>query len=449
MKRLFEEDHKWDAVIVGGGLAGLTAATFLGRSGKSVLLCEKADRMGGRAQTQDKNGCLFNLGPHALYKKGAGMKILSELGIEPQGGTPQINGKLVYEGTIHPMPLSPASVFTSKLFAWQEKKELGSFLQRLYKTDYTQLYGISLEEWIGEQIQYEKVKKFFLTLCRLATYTNEPELVSAGIVIRQLQMASDGVLYLHGGWQTLIQSLQEKAIQAGVRICSGAKVAEIRGAYPEMVVRLADDIKIRTKYVISTASPAETFQMVEEADKTGLAALKEELIPIEGACLDLALRRLPRPELSFALHLEQPYYYSNHSRVARLTENPDHVVIHLYKYCSSREEADANQPKRELEEFFNLIQPGWQQELITMRYLPRIRASHGLITPLRAGRLDQESTIVPGIPGLFLAGDWLGKDGLLADAAISSAKRAAAQLIQHEWKEGELHRDHTDILSNL
>ena len=31
----------YDAIIVGGGMAGLTAAAFLAKAGKSVLLCEK------------------------------------------------------------------------------------------------------------------------------------------------------------------------------------------------------------------------------------------------------------------------------------------------------------------------------------------------------------------------------------------------------------------------
>ena len=32
---------KYDAVIVGGGISGLTSAAFLCKSGHKVLLCEK------------------------------------------------------------------------------------------------------------------------------------------------------------------------------------------------------------------------------------------------------------------------------------------------------------------------------------------------------------------------------------------------------------------------
>jgi phytoene dehydrogenase-like protein len=38
---------RWDAVIVGGGHNGLTAAAYLARAGKSVLVCERRERLGG------------------------------------------------------------------------------------------------------------------------------------------------------------------------------------------------------------------------------------------------------------------------------------------------------------------------------------------------------------------------------------------------------------------
>src|SRR5215212_1467272 len=37
----------WDAVIVGGGHNGLTAAAYLARAGKSVLVLERRERLGG------------------------------------------------------------------------------------------------------------------------------------------------------------------------------------------------------------------------------------------------------------------------------------------------------------------------------------------------------------------------------------------------------------------
>lgn len=61
-------------VVVGGGLAGLTAAVSLARDGVPVQLYERSHNLGARAQTKNVNGFMLNIGPHALYKKGPAAK---------------------------------------------------------------------------------------------------------------------------------------------------------------------------------------------------------------------------------------------------------------------------------------------------------------------------------------------------------------------------------------
>src|SRR5262245_47600230 len=78
--------------IVGGGLAGLTAATILARAGESVTLYERSPTLGGRALTQTKNGYHFNLGPHALYCAGPATRVLKSLGVRFSGAKPVASG---------------------------------------------------------------------------------------------------------------------------------------------------------------------------------------------------------------------------------------------------------------------------------------------------------------------------------------------------------------------
>ena len=39
--------RRWDAVVVGAGHNGLTAAAYLARAGRSVLVLERRDQVGG------------------------------------------------------------------------------------------------------------------------------------------------------------------------------------------------------------------------------------------------------------------------------------------------------------------------------------------------------------------------------------------------------------------
>ncbi|MFB9235982.1 NAD(P)/FAD-dependent oxidoreductase [Plantactinospora siamensis] len=55
-----------DVIIVGGGLAGLAAARRLHRAGLSWQLVEAADRLGGRATTDERDGFLLDRGFQVL-----------------------------------------------------------------------------------------------------------------------------------------------------------------------------------------------------------------------------------------------------------------------------------------------------------------------------------------------------------------------------------------------
>ncbi|HPJ01745.1 MAG TPA: NAD(P)/FAD-dependent oxidoreductase [Candidatus Limiplasma sp.] len=73
---------KHDAIIVGGGIAGLTAAAFLCKQGCSVLLCEKEDRLGGLVGSYTQNGFTFDAGLRAMENSGVLLPMLKSLGIE-------------------------------------------------------------------------------------------------------------------------------------------------------------------------------------------------------------------------------------------------------------------------------------------------------------------------------------------------------------------------------
>ena len=70
-------------IVIGGGLAGLTAANALAGAHRRVVLYEQSARLGGRAATQQDRGFLLNFGPHALYRGGRALGHLA--GMENPG----------------------------------------------------------------------------------------------------------------------------------------------------------------------------------------------------------------------------------------------------------------------------------------------------------------------------------------------------------------------------
>jgi len=82
--------ERYDAIVVGSGIGGLTAAALLARSGRAVLVVERHDRVGGYAHSFRRGPYLFDSAVHMVggcravpYEGGAVVhQLLSGLGIE-------------------------------------------------------------------------------------------------------------------------------------------------------------------------------------------------------------------------------------------------------------------------------------------------------------------------------------------------------------------------------
>jgi len=69
-------------VIVGAGMAGLSAAAYLTRENFNVLVLDKNDRWGGLVNTFEQGGFSFDAGPRAFVNSGIVKPMLRDLGIE-------------------------------------------------------------------------------------------------------------------------------------------------------------------------------------------------------------------------------------------------------------------------------------------------------------------------------------------------------------------------------
>jgi hypothetical protein len=163
-------------------------------------------------------------------------------------------------------------------------------------------------------------------------------------------------------------------------------------------------------------------------DDSPLARWMSRAAPVRAACLDLAFNRLPRPNNKFALGLDRPLYYSDHSAVAKLAPKGI-AVVHVMKYLGSGNSAPSQTIEHELERFLDQIQPRWNEHLVARRFLPSMTVAHGLPRADEDGLLGRPDVTVPERPGIFLASDWVGPDGLLADAAAASASEAARRVL--------------------
>lgn len=428
LKEMSEHHNEpiWDVTIVGAGIAGLTAAVYLAKAGCRVLLLDKGAHAGGRALSAGIASASVNLGAHALFK--SGLPILQEVGVIPQGAAPKPPDTFVFEGENGEHTVLPLTrLLLGSFLKWHEKIQLLHFYSRLLRTNPSCLYNISLQAYLESQLPSKRVRSMVLALVRVSTYCDAPGLISAGAVIEQLKHGQ--VLYVDGGWQTLVNQLTENARQAGVTIRTRSSVREITGACPRMMLTLKDNTQVFSRFVISTAAPKETLAMLNPALTAGETAIYEQLIPVHAACLDLVMEGVPLTKRNFVLGADYPWYYSNHSSAAAFSDQQSHAVIHVMKYLPLSEASESLRDKLELEGFLDLVQPGWRNHVIKQRYLPRMLVSHAAVTAAQGGPAGRPGVAVEGRPGLYVAGDWVGPSGMLLNASLTSAKEAAGSIL--------------------
>jgi phytoene dehydrogenase-like protein len=411
-------------VVVGGGLAGLAAAAYAARSGRTVTLFEKASQTGGRAITNHRAGFSMNLGAHALYYQAEAGEVLRELGVSYSGKEPPSLFALSGD-KLHKLPLSPLTLLRSTLLDVPAKLEMSRVLAAAMLANTQALQRMSLQEWLEQHVRHPQLRALLLMLARVTTYTDAPELLSAALFVDIMRKAPK-VLYLDGGWQTLVDGLRQAALDAGARIVTGARVVAVEHEELVQGVRLANGELFPAEAVIVATGPEEASALLDGGEHAALRRWVQEAVPARVACLDVALRSLPEPKHLGVLSLDQPLYMVVHSASARLAPE-NGALIHTIKYLKPGERYDPQAVEHELESLLNRFQPGWQREVVERQFLPHMNATNAIVQARSGGLAGRPGPEVPGIRNLYMAGDWVGSAGQLASASLASA-RLAAQL---------------------
>jgi protoporphyrinogen oxidase len=152
-----------DVAVVGGGMAGLTAACYLGCEGVEVTVFEKAPILGGRAASRQFDGFMFNRAIHALYTGGAASRALEELNITYGHGSPKET--FVLQGReLHPFSASLSQFLRTDLLDAGDKLALVGFFAALGRAKPSDLARTSVQEWLDRKVRRPRLHRLMVSL---------------------------------------------------------------------------------------------------------------------------------------------------------------------------------------------------------------------------------------------------------------------------------------------
>ena len=373
---------------------------------------------GGRARSDEREGFVLNQGPHGLYRTGTGADVLSRLGVDFSGSPPHpvASGYTEATGGLALLPTSAGSLLRSPVLGLVDKVRFARLLTTLPKRQGASFGALSAAEWIASLGLSSRGAGVISALTRVATYAGDLQVISADAAIAQLQLALEGVVYLDGGWQTLVDALEAVATSAGARVLESERVTALHAqADGTFEVRTPARTLQATSVVVATGSPAAAQALLPHPPAWELGA------PATAACLDLGLRRVPDARVAYGL--DQPLYLSTHSPKARLAP-PGGAVVHVMRYGARTSPED----KHQLWALARRCGIG-DADVVVQRFPHEMTVCHALPRP-GPGLGGRPAIDATGTAGVFLAGDWVGAAGLLADASLASgeaAGRAAAK----------------------
>ena len=219
----------YDAIIIGAGAAGLSAAALLATEGQSVLVVERSNFLGGRGMATNDEGYELNLGAHLLEDPGSGLtRIFEHVGKELRHGPSN----------------SEMPVWNHDTESWGsirdrysgDKDELKRVIQALVATSFEELEQWDdrpMRDWISQHTDHPGVSDLFefITVMECMTEDWWDHSASDNLFNRKMHFQEKRTAaysyWPEGGWDKLFTELRDVIIENGGEVRLGTPVSRV------------------------------------------------------------------------------------------------------------------------------------------------------------------------------------------------------------------------------
>jgi len=414
MDRLEENVSDRHIGILGGGIAGLTAAYYLVRAGARVTVLEAQPQSGGLSTYFDFGPFHWDRFYHCILTSDRPLlKLIDDLGLTPELRWQETKVGFFTNGTLHSMSSTLDFLRFPALSLW-EKLRLG--LGILYASrirDGKQLEEIPVSDWLIRIFGRGNFEKMWgpLLKCKLGACREEASAAFIWATIFRLYSTreknasqKERMGYVRGGYRTVFTRMISEIERMGGSIQTGVSVQEIQSR-PGGGLTVCTSIGAKQfDNVISTVPSKVLARIVPELSK----AYREKLERVKYlgvVCAVLLLKRRLTPFYCTNL-TDESLPFTGLIEMTNLISQEETQGRHLFyipKYTAPGDplfEASDEEVWNLFSPHLRKIFPDLQEQEIEKRFVFRER----LVQPVP---VLHYSTIVPemeaGVPGLLVA----------------------------------------------
>jgi phytoene dehydrogenase-like protein len=284
--------QRYDSVVIGAGLGGLTAAALLARAGRKVLLVERNTSVGGAASTYKVGDLVVEAALHETsdprHPRDPKHATLSRLGLldavewVPVGSLYEVRGGPVGEPFLLPDGFVPARDAMAARFPGSRvgaARLLGEMEALASKPDASNAGDATLSEAFAAALGDDEAAKCALA-ANLAYFHDDPRTFAWNAFARfQGAYLGSGGRFIRYGSQRLSNALRRVIQQGGGTVLLRRRVTEVQlGAdgRPAALVHVGKDggdaQTVETATVVSNAAPAVLAELLPQPARAQLAA---------------------------------------------------------------------------------------------------------------------------------------------------------------------------------
>ena len=397
--------------IVGGGMAGLSAALDLSEKGHEVYIYEKYNQLGGLASTVEIAGNQLERFYHHIFSTDLDiLNLIETLGLSPELKWYEDKKGNWFEGKWYPFT-TPKDVLTFKPLPLLDRIRfavVGFYLSKV--NNYRKFEDVLATEWLKKTMG-EKAYKIICEPLLKAKFGNYAEQISMAWFYARVKsrfgpskkgMPRGKLGYLNGSVRVLVDKVEEKLRGRGVKIFLNQEVKKILGNnYSVSGLETRSGIENFEKIIVTSATPLflEIGSHLFSEDYINQVSR----IKYYGSCVAII-------EINQSL---SPVYWMNildetkpflavieHTNMVPKKYYQNKVILYLAKYLDTSESFYKLQSAEILEYFFSqlkIIFPNFEKSLVIGTKVMRAEYTQPIVLTGHKKSIPEHRTPISGL----------------------------------------------------